>query len=159
MPITLTVPEGLLSSQAEAEAFAGLTNALLRAAGLGGNAFMTPNVVGTINALPEGHVFSGGKAAPAAFIELKLPAIALATPEAKQAFIEEATNIVERAAGGKLPRDRIWTNIVYAAEGSWGIAGRAYSNAELVGAVQRAAAELSLASRTPADPRLVPLTP
>ena len=34
MPITLTVPEGLLSPQAQAEAFSGLTDALLEISGL-----------------------------------------------------------------------------------------------------------------------------
>ena len=140
VPITLTVPEGLLSAEAQAQAFAGLSEALLRVAQLGGNAFMTPNVVGTINVLPKGHVFAGGKPAAAAFVELKLPGIALATPEAKQAFIEAATTVVECAAEGRLRRDHIWTNIVYAADGSWGIAGRAYSDADLVAAIQSAAA-------------------
>jgi hypothetical protein len=140
MPITLTVPEGLLSSEAEAQTFAELTDALLKVSQLSGNAFMTPNVVGTINVLPKGRVFSGGKPAAAAFIELKLPGIALATTEAKQAFTEEATTIVERASNGRLSRDHIWTNIVYAADGSWGIGGRAYDNTELVNAIQQAAA-------------------
>lgn len=40
MPITLTVPEGLLSQEAQAQAFAGLTEAVLDAAGLTGNDFM-----------------------------------------------------------------------------------------------------------------------
>ena len=139
MPITLTVPEGLLSAEAEAKVFAGLTEALLKVAQLSGNAFMTPNVVGTINVLPKNHVFAGGAPAAAAFVELKLPAIALATLEAKQTFTAEATRIVEEAAEGRLSRDHIWTNIVYAADESWGIAGRGYSNAELVGEIQRAA--------------------
>ena len=139
MPITLTVPEGLLSKEAQAEVFAGLTDALLKVSGLTGNAFMTPNVVGTINVLPKEHVFSGGQPAAAAFVELKLPGIALASAEARQAFIEAATAIVERAAEGRLQRGQIWTNIVYAADGAWGIAGRAYSNTELVGAIQGAA--------------------
>jgi len=81
-----------------------------------------------------------GKPAPAVFIELKLPGIALATTEAKQAFIEAATDVVERAAGGRVLRDHIWTNIVYAADEAWGIGGHAYSNAQLVGAIQDAAA-------------------
>ena len=140
MPITLTVSEGLLPTDAEARVFADLTDALLQAAQLDGNSFMTPNVVGTINVLPATRVFSGGRPGPAAFIELTLPAIALATPEAKQAFIKAATTIVERAAGGGLSRDRIWANIVYAADGAWGIAGRSYSNAALVDAVVNAAA-------------------
>jgi phenylpyruvate tautomerase PptA (4-oxalocrotonate tautomerase family) len=140
MPITLTVSEGLLPADAEAPVFAELTDALLTVAQLDGNSFMTPNVVGTIHVLPAGRVFSGGRPGPAAFVELTLPAIALATPEAKQAFIAAATTIVERAADGRLPRDRIWANIVYAADGSWGIAGHGYSNAALVDAVVNAPA-------------------
>ncbi|TKC91615.1 Tautomerase enzyme [Trinickia terrae] len=139
MPITLTVPEGLLSPEAEARTFSELTRALLKINGLDGNSFMEPNVVGTLNVLPKGHVFSGGKPAAAAFVELKLPTIALATPEAKHAFTEAATTILERAAEGRLSRDRIWTNVVYADDGSWGIGGRAYSNSELVDAIQHAA--------------------
>lgn len=140
MPITLTVPEGLLSAEAEATAFAGLTDALLTVAGLHGNGFMTPNVVGSINVLPQRHLFAGGEAAPVAFVELKLPGIALATAEARQAFIARATDVVARAAGGRLPRERIWVNIVYAEDGAWGIAGQAYTNDDLIGAVQQAAA-------------------
>ena len=139
MPITLTVSEGLLTAEAEQKAFAGLTDALLTSAGLSGNSFMEPNVVGTINVLPRNHVLSGGKPTAAAFIELKLPGIALATDEAKRAFTSEATNVVVAAADGRLAREHVWTNIVYAADGSWGIDGRAYGNADLGAAVAQAA--------------------
>ena len=128
MPITLTLPERLLSPEAQAQAFARLTEAVLDVAGLTGNAFMTAE-----------HVLAAGKPVAAAFIELKLPEIALATPEAKRAFIEKATDIVEQAAGGRIKREHIWSNIVYAPEGAWGIAGHSYSNADLVGAIQNAA--------------------
>ncbi len=113
MPITLTVPEGLLSPDAEGRVFAGLTDALLEVSQLAGNAFMEPNVVGTINRLPSAHVFAGGKPSAAAFVELKLPSIALATSDAKQAFTERATDVLGhwskapraiRAAGGPAPR-------------------------------------------------------
>jgi len=139
MPITLTVPEGLLSSDAEAQVFDALTQALLDITELSGNAFMEPNVVGTINVLPRQHVFAGGSPAAAAFIELKLPSIALSTDEAKRAFIERATDVVERAAEGRIRRDHIWTNIVYAADGSWGIGGSSFTNGELVAEIQSAA--------------------
>ncbi|ENN87793.1 hypothetical protein RHSP_47456 [Rhizobium freirei PRF 81] len=139
MPITLTVSEGLLSSQAQAQAFAGLTDAVLDVAGLTGNTFMTANVIGTINVLPVDHVLAAGKPVAAAFVELKLPEIALATAEAKRAFIEKATDVVERAAEGRIKREHIWSNIVYAPEGAWGIAGQSYSNVDLVGAIQNAA--------------------
>jgi len=139
MPITLTVPEGLLSADAEAKVFDALTQALLDVTELSGNTFMEPNVVGTINVLPRQHVFAGGRAAPAAFIELKLPSIALPTNEVKQAFIERATDVVERAAEGRFRRDHIWTNIVYAVDGSWGMGGRGFTNSELVAEIQSAA--------------------
>jgi hypothetical protein len=139
MPITLTVSEGLLSPEAEARAFSQLTEALLKVNQLDGNPFMEPNVIGTLNVMPKQHVFSDGKPAAAAFVELKLPAIALATQEAKQAFTEAATTILEQAAEGRLKRDHIWTNVVYAADGAWGIGGRAFSNSELVDAIQKAA--------------------
>ncbi|OWV78522.1 Tautomerase enzyme [Rhizobium sp. N122] len=142
MPITLTVPEGLLSPEAQARAFAGLTDALLDVTGLTGNAFMTANVIGTINVLPREHVLAAGKPIAAAFVELKLPEVALASAQAKQAFIEKAADVVEQAAEGRLKREHIWSNIVYAPEGAWGIAGDSYSNADFVGAIQGAAAAL-----------------
>ncbi|WP_454813116.1 tautomerase family protein [Labrys neptuniae] len=138
MPITLTLPDGLLSPQAQAEAFAALTNALLEVSGLTGNSFMTANIVGTINVLARDHVFAAGKPAPAAFIELKLPEIALVSPETKTAFIEKATDILEHAAEGWLKREHIWINIVYAPEWAWGIAGRGLGNNDLVDAIQAA---------------------
>jgi phenylpyruvate tautomerase PptA (4-oxalocrotonate tautomerase family) len=138
MPITLTVPEGLLSPEALAQAFAGLTDVLLDVAGLTGNVFMRANIVGTINVLPRERVLAAGKPVAAAFVELKLPEIAIADIEAKQAFIERATDVVERAADGRLKREHIWSNIVYAPEGAWGIAGRSFINADLVGAIQGA---------------------
>ena len=138
MPITLTIQEGLLAAEAEAPLFARLTEVLLDVAGLAGNGFMTPNVIGTIEAVPKSRIFSGGKPGPAAFVELTLPPIALATEEAKQAFIERATDAVEAAAEGRLPRNRIWVNIVYAAEGSWGIAGQPYGSEALIAAIQGA---------------------
>jgi len=147
MPITLTVSEGLLSSEAQAQAFAGLTDAVLDVAGLTGNEFMAANVIGSINVLPAGHVLAAGKPVAAAFIELKLPEIALATAEAKRAFIARATEVVEQAAEGRIKREHIWSNIVYAPEGAWGIAGQSYSNADLVDAITAAAVPVFEAHR------------
>ncbi|MBY2926558.1 Tautomerase enzyme [Rhizobium leguminosarum] len=141
MPITLTVPEGLLSLEGQAQAFAGLTDALLDAAGLTGNTFMTANVIGTINVLPREHVLAAGKPIAAAFIELNLPEIALVSAETRQAFFEKAADVVEQAAEGRLRREHIWSNIIYAPEGAWGIAGRSYSNADLVAAIQGGATQ------------------
>ena len=140
MPITLTIPEGVLTPAEETEAFAALTEALLEVSGLSGNDFMTANIVGSIHTLPRGRVLAGGKPIDAAFVELKLPEVALATPEEKCAFIEKATDIVEKAAAGKIKRQHIWSNILYAPEGAWGIAGRGYANADLGEAIMNSAA-------------------
>ncbi|MGO7336005.1 Tautomerase enzyme [Rhizobium leguminosarum] len=140
MPITLTVPDGLLSQRAQAQAFAGLTKAVLDAAGLTGNDFMTANIIGTINVLPREHVLAAGGPIAAAFVELKLPEMALVSAEAKQSFFEKAADVIEQAAEGRLKREHIWSNIVYAPEGAWGIAGRSYNNADLVGAIRGAVA-------------------
>ncbi|TAU60984.1 Tautomerase enzyme (plasmid) [Rhizobium ruizarguesonis] len=140
MPITLAVPEGLLSQRAQAQAFAGLTEAVLDAAGLTGNDFMTANIIGTINVLPREHVLAAGEPVAAAFVELKLPEMALVSAEAKQCFFEKAADVIEQAAEGRLKREHIWSNIVYAPEGAWGIAGRSYNNADLVGAIRGAVA-------------------
>ncbi|RWX09302.1 Tautomerase enzyme [Rhizobium leguminosarum] len=140
MPITLTVPEGLLSQRAQAQAFAGLTEAVLDAAGLTGNDFMTANIIGTINVLPREYVLAAGEPIDAAFVELKLPEMALVSAEAKQSFFEKAADVIEQAAEGRLKREHIWSNIVYAPEGAWGIAGRSYNNADLVGAIRGAVA-------------------
>jgi hypothetical protein len=137
MPITLTVPEGLLSPEARAEAFAGLTDALLEAASLAGNAFMTANVIGTVEEVPQDRIFAAGEPVAGAFIELKLPQIALATPEARDAFFKKAADVVERAADGRIRREHIWSNIVYAPEGAWAIGGRTYDHAGLIDAIQR----------------------
>ncbi|RDU99497.1 Tautomerase enzyme [Trinickia dinghuensis] len=147
MPITLTVPEGVFNSDAEAKVFSELTNALLEIEGLQDNAFMVPNVVGTLNVLPRNRIFSGGAAAAAAFVELKLPAVALASSEAKRRFIEQATEIVARESSGKLVQERIWVNVVYAEDGAWGIGGRGYDNAALGNAIQAAARSRGQSSR------------
>ena len=62
----------------------------------------------------------------------------LATPKAKHAFTEEATNVVVNAAQGRIERRHVWTNIVYAAEGSWVIDGRVHDHPALSAAIQAA---------------------
>ena len=119
--------------------FAELTDALLDVEGLTGNAFLAPNVVGTLNVLPRHRTFVHGRAEPA-FVELKLPAVALAAPERQRKFVERATEIVLRWAGGRLTAAQVWVNVVHAVDGGWGIAGRRYDNASLVDSIQSAAA-------------------
>jgi hypothetical protein len=131
MPLTLTLTEGVLPKGSEKTTFARLSDAMLKWHGLTGNAFVTPMVVGSINVLTQGSTFSGSKEAPVVFIEWKVPSFAFASREVQLGYIEEATNIVHEASGGKQPRERIWVNVVHAVDGAWGVAGKAMTNDEL----------------------------
>jgi phenylpyruvate tautomerase PptA (4-oxalocrotonate tautomerase family) len=73
-------------------------------------------------------------------VELKVPSFALPSAAQKAGFVKEATDIVFNAAEGHHPRERIFVNMVYAVDGLWGIGGKAYTNAELGDAVNRASA-------------------
>ena len=135
MPITIQATEGVLSPAAGQQLFADLTDTFLRLHGLAGNAFLPPNVIGEINEIPAGRSFAGGQPANIVVVELKVPSFVLAAPEQKEAFIREATELVHQASEGKQPRERIWVNMVYTVDGLWGIAGQAYTNAQLGAAV------------------------
>jgi len=50
MPLTLTLTEGVIPKGQEKVAFHRLSDAMLRAHGLAGNAVMTRNVVGSVHA-------------------------------------------------------------------------------------------------------------
>jgi hypothetical protein len=50
----------------------------------------------------------------------------------------QATEIIHEASGGKHPKEFIWVNVTHAVDGAWGIAGKAYTNAELGAAVSHA---------------------
>jgi hypothetical protein len=131
MPLTLTLTEGALPAGSEKVAFARLSDAMLKWHGLTGNAFLTPNVVGSINLISEGLTFSGSKSAPIVFIEWKVPSFAFATSEVQAGYFAEATDIVVQLSGGKQPKENIWINVVHAVDGAWGIAGKAMTNADL----------------------------
>lgn len=136
MPLTLTATEGVFPKGSEHTTFARLSDAMLKWHGLAGNEVMTPNIVGTIQVVPKDSTFSGSKEASVVFVEWKVPSFAFATREIQLGYVEEATQIVHEASGGKQPKDRIWVNVVHAVDGAWGISGKALTNAELGAAVQ-----------------------
>lgn len=135
MPLTLIVTDGLLPPDRQASTMAGLSAAFLKLHGLHGNAFLTPNVIGHVQVVPPGSTFAGLQPVPVAIVEWLTPSFAFSSPELQRAYVHEATEIVHAACGGKLPRERIWINLTHAVDGMWGIAGKAWSNAELGAAV------------------------
>ena len=137
MPLTLTLSEGVLPPGTEKNAFARLSEAMLRWHGLAGNKVMTPNVVGSIHLVPREFTFSGAKEASVAVVEWKVPSFAFNTREVQEGFVAEATDIIHEMSGGTLPRERIWVNVVHAVDGAWGIGGEAMTNAQLGEAISQ----------------------
>ncbi len=131
MPLTLTLTEGVLPKGTEKATFSKLSNCMMKWHGLLGNKVITPNIVGSIHVIPREHTFSGSEEAPVVFIEWKVPSFAFSTRDIQQGYIEEATDIVHEASGGKQPKERIWVNVVHTVDGAFGIAGNALTNAQL----------------------------
>jgi hypothetical protein len=137
MPLTLTFTEGVIPKVREATTMAQLSELFLKLHGLAGNKVLTPNVVGHIEVIAKDRSFSGLTPTPVVFIEWKVPAFAFTNREVQLAYVEQATEIVYQASGGKHPKDHIWVNVVHAVDGVWGINGKAMTNAELGDAISK----------------------
>lgn len=135
MPITIQLSPRLLTEEGERAVFARIADALLEAHGLGGNAFMKENVLGHVEVFPEGASYVGSKAQSLAVIEVKVPSVTFATSEIRQRFVQRVTDIIDELKQGAHPRSRTFVNVTYAVEGTWGIAGKAYTNADLGAAI------------------------
>jgi phenylpyruvate tautomerase PptA (4-oxalocrotonate tautomerase family) len=132
MPITVTAPRGELTPAGEREVLPRLTDALLEATGARGDEFLTSIVGGTVHLLRPEDVYGGGVQRPLVLVELKLPAVALSSPGACAEFITAATDVVDALSVATHEREDTWVNILHAADGAWGIGGRAYSNEALL---------------------------
>jgi hypothetical protein len=135
MPLTLTLTEGVLPSGQEKVAFRRLAEAMLKWAGLTGNRFMTEAVIGSIHVLPAEHTYAGLNETGVAFVEWKVPGIAFNDRAVQLGYVEEATAIIHELSKGRQPKERIWVNGTHAVDGTWGIAGKAMTNGELVAAI------------------------
>lgn len=131
MPLTLTLTEGVLPKGSEKATFSRLCQAMLKWHGLTDNKVMTPNVVGSINMIAKESTFSGMVETPVVFVEWKVPSFAFTDRTIQTGYIEEATNIIVEASGGRQPKEHIWVNVVHAVDGAWGIAGQALTNGQL----------------------------
>jgi hypothetical protein len=131
MPLTLTLTEGLLPKGQEKVAFARLSEAMLKAHGLAGNAVMTRNVVGSLHVLPKDATFTGMKETAVAFVEWKVPSFAFTNPDVQKAYFREASHILFEMAEGRVRRDNIYINVVHAVDGAWNMEGERMTNAEI----------------------------
>ncbi len=131
MPLALTYTEGALTGDAGLRAGKKITEAFLKWHGLAGNRVMTPNVTMQIQALSKSGALSGGEPVDGAWLECKTPSFALADRDVQIGFFKEATDIIFSAAEGRLPRERIYSNVVHTVDGTWNLDGEAMSNEQL----------------------------
>ena len=137
MPFNIITTQGVLTDDVKASTHKAITDCFLRLHQLTGNSFLERHVIGEITTVPKGETFAGGKPENIVIVETLVPSFALSAPEQKQAYIAEVTEIILRASHGRVERDRIYVNVVYPVDGLWGIAGKAYTNAELIETVSQ----------------------
>jgi phenylpyruvate tautomerase PptA (4-oxalocrotonate tautomerase family) len=131
MPFNIVTTEGVLTNASKASTHKAITDCFLRLHNLSGNPFLERHVIGEITTVPKGETFAGGKPENVVIVETLLPSFGLNDPGQKKSYITEVTDIILRASEGRVARERIYVNVVYAVDGLWGIAGKAYTNAEL----------------------------
>lgn len=136
MPITIQLSPGLLTKEGERTVFARIADALLEVHGLGDNAFMRDNVLGHVEVFPEGASYAGGMRQSLAVVEVKVPSVTFSTSEIRETFVKRVTDIIDELKAGSHPRSRTYVNVTHAVEGTWGIAGKAYTNADLAAAIR-----------------------
>jgi len=135
MPIAIQLSSGLLTSDGERTVFSRIAAILLDVHGLSGNRFMAPNVIGHVTVVPEGTSYVEDKPQSLAVVEVKVPSVAFPTHEVQQAFVQRVTDVIDELKAGTHPRTRTFVNVTYAVDGAWGIAGKAYTKAELGAAI------------------------
>jgi phenylpyruvate tautomerase PptA (4-oxalocrotonate tautomerase family) len=139
MPVSIQVTRGLLTPEGERTIFARVAQALLEAHGLQDNAFMKENVIGHVTISAEAESFVGGVATSLAVIEVKVPSVTFRDRQSQERFVAAVTDAVDELKAGSHPRAHTFVNVTYAVDGTWGIAGKAYTNEDLGAAIIAAA--------------------
>jgi phenylpyruvate tautomerase PptA (4-oxalocrotonate tautomerase family) len=139
MPISVQVTRGLLTPQGEREIVPRIGRALLEVHGLVDNAFMQNNVIGSLQVAEPSAAYVGGEPQSLAVIEVKVPSVTFRERETQQRFVESVTSLVDELRAGEHPKSRTFVHVIHALDGAWGIAGHAFTNAELGAAIAAAA--------------------
>jgi hypothetical protein len=147
MPISIQVTRGLLTPDGERAILPRVARALLEAHGLQDNPFMKRNVIGHVVVSDEAAAYVGGAAASLAEIEVKVPSVTFRDRATQETFVANVTRIVDELKAGAHPASRTFVNVTYAVDGTWGIAGRAYTNDDLGAAITASASTSTLESR------------
>ena len=131
MPFNLTVTEGAMSQQSIEKAVKIITKSMLTWHGLADSKIMTPNITSMVNILERNKAFIGGEAAEAIWLEWRTPAFAFANREIQIGHFKDCTDALYELSEGRIPKDRIFINVVHAVDGAWNFDGQAVTNEQL----------------------------
>ncbi|RKH10435.1 4-oxalocrotonate tautomerase [Corallococcus sp. CA053C] len=139
--IDIVASAGTFPESNEATLLERTTACLLQWEKVAGIPLATANTGAFLNVLPRGRVAAGGKPDRVVRVQILTPAKGL-TQEQRAGITAGISDIVGELAAEPGLRDRTWVLFHEAVDGGWGIAGRAYTNAELGDAVRASAATL-----------------
>jgi phenylpyruvate tautomerase PptA (4-oxalocrotonate tautomerase family) len=134
--LDVTAPEGTFSTASEAALLERLTRTLLTWEKATDLPLVVANTGAYLHVQPGPRVTAGGKADRVVRVEILTPPGSL-TQAQRQGITADVTRVVSELAEGVGP-ERVWVLFREAADGGWGIAGRALTNADIAQAITRA---------------------
>ncbi|NBD08163.1 MULTISPECIES: tautomerase family protein [Corallococcus] len=136
--IDIAATEGTFPQASEAALLERATACLLQWEKVTGIPYAVANTGAFLNMLPQGRAAAGGKPAGVVRIQVLTPAKSL-SQEQRTGIAAGLTDIVGELAADPGVRERTWVLFHEAVDGGWGIAGKAFTNGELVDAVRASA--------------------
>ena len=137
--IDIVTPEGIFPAASEAALLDRATACLLQWEKTAGIPIAIANTGAFLEVFPASRITAGGKAAGVVRVQILTPARAL-SQEQRAGITAGITDIVAELASDLSVRERTWVLFHEAVDGGWGIAGKAYTNADLGDAVRASAA-------------------
>ncbi len=133
--IDIVAPEGTFPGSSEQALLERATASLLKWEKTSTIPIAVANTAAYLHLLPKARVTAGGKADRVVRVQIITPVGSL-KQEQRAGITADITAIVGELAGEPNLRDRTWVLFHEAVDGGWGIAGRAYTNADLGEAVR-----------------------
>ena len=133
--IDIVAPEGTFPAASEATLLERATACLLEWEKTTRIPLAVANTGAFLQVLPRARVCAGGQPAGVVRVQILTPQKAL-TQEQRAGITSGITAIIGELAGDAGVRERTWVLFHEAVDGGWGIAGRAYTNADLADAVR-----------------------
>ena len=133
--IDVTTRAGLFSAEQQERLIADLTAAVLRWERAPDTDLFRANTAGFVHELPAPSIATAAGGRDVVRVEVLTPAGALDRDQ-QDGVVAELTQLVADIAGDPGQASRTWVLLRESADGGWGVAGRAYSVADIRGATR-----------------------